>query len=163
MKSLDPARRSRTAIAATIAAFLLVAALDRARNPAEAGAAVRPDVVRIAGLLDVHDFRASMIDTFLLVGKRSIPFAVTAARRLTPSPEEGVGILMPMGPGAPRIRLIGPKRLLAPIRAAKPGTPIELLGNLDTGKRLFQVIESSLSPRETEERAPVNGASAPRG
>ncbi len=124
--------------------------------------ATRADVVRLEGVLGARDLPAALIGTFLLVDKTPVPLAVTAARRFTPYPEEGVGILMPMGPGAPRIRLIGPKRLLGPLRSAPAGTPVVLLGNLTTSLRLFQLIESSLTPTETPAPTPLNGASAPR-
>jgi len=145
-----------------LAIALALAGLLAAATTGHARAATRPDVVRLEGVLGARDLPAALMGTFLVVDKLPVPFAVTAARRFTPFPEEGVGILMPMGPGAPRIRLIGPKRLLGPLRTAPVGTPVVLLGNLTPSLRLFQVIESSLTPVETPAPKPLNGASTPR-
>ena len=155
---ISRAIRQALALAGCVVAFGAIAG-----SAPVARAAVRPRVVRMEGVLGAKALPAALLEAFLIVGRTPVPFAVTAVRRLTPSPEEGIGILMPMGPGAPRIRLIGPKRLLAALRNAPPGTPVVLLGNLDTSQRLFQVIESSLSPAATPDIAPLSGASGPRG
>ena len=150
-------------LAACASALAVLGAIGPCAGPAPALGSVRPGVIRLSGVLGARSLPGAMIDAFLVLGRKSIPFAVREARRFTPDPEEGVGILMPMGPGAPRIRLIGPKRLLAGIRSAPPGTTVVLVGNLTPAQRLFQVIESSLSPPEETGPGPLNGASAPRG
>jgi len=115
------------------------------------------NIVRMEGVIGKGD-PTRMIDVVLLVGSAEIPFAVTAVRRVSPNPEEGVGVLLPLGPGTPRIRVVGEAAFVEPLAASPAITGVVLLGNLNTGQRFLELLGCSLPPAP-----PVNGASAPRG
>jgi hypothetical protein len=130
------------------AAALAVAAVDRA--PARAGvgggAAFGINLVRLVGVLGVDRAPNHIMETILLAGKREIPFSVIEAQKMSGAPQNGVGVLMPMGPGVPRIRVVGESAFLKPIENALPGTQVTIVGNLITGMRYLELMGVDLPP-----------------
>ena len=81
------------------------------------------NIVRMEGVIGKGD-PTRMIDVVLLVGSAEIPFAVTAVRRVSPNPEEGVGVLLALGPGTPRIRVVGEAAIGAVAGTEATATPL---------------------------------------
>jgi hypothetical protein len=86
------------------------------------------------------------MQTILLVGSKEIPFSVVSAQRLSGAPENGVGVLLPMGPGQPRIRAVGDDTFLRPLAAAPAGTEVTIIGNLMVGMRYLEILGLDLPP-----------------
>jgi hypothetical protein len=146
-------RRCRIAASAGIAlAVLLASALPRGEASAsrirvERGACVgAPNVIAFRGIVGVDDESAAIGQLRLLHGDRTIPFAVVSAQRLSGAPAEGVEILQRLGPGVPRLRVVGSPRTLAPLLDAKPGATVELRGVLDDANRYFQLLDAEDPP-----------------
>jgi hypothetical protein len=134
-----------------VAALLALAApLTLDPPPATAGigggVAFGINLVRLRGVLGVDRAPDHIMQAILLIGDRQIPFSVVEAQRMSGAPENGVGVLMPLGPGVPRIQLLGEPCFLKPIESAVPGTPVTILGNLIVGMRTLELMGVDLPP-----------------
>ncbi len=111
-------------------------------------AAVPPGVylVRLEGVLGVERAASSIMQATLLLDGRAIPFCVTSARRMSGPPENGVGVLLPLGTDRPRIRLIGEPSFTQALAAAPAGTPVVLLGNLLLAMSDLELMGVDLPP-----------------
>jgi hypothetical protein len=104
------------------------------------GAPFGINLVRLEGVLGAERAPGHIMQTLLLVGERQIPFSVVRAQRLSGAPENGVGILLPMGPGEPRIRVVGESAFIKPIESAPAGQSVTIIGNLIVGMRYLELM-----------------------
>jgi hypothetical protein len=133
---------SPSSVAARLAGIALAGALAIAAS-AEPGACIgAPNVVVLKGLVGVDDDSAAIGQLRLVNGDRSIPFAVVSAQRVTGGPAEDLEVLKRLGPGVPRVVVVGTPRALAPLLEAKPGTTVELRGVLDDSNRYLQLLDA---------------------
>ncbi|HZR81953.1 MAG TPA: hypothetical protein VFD92_12715 [Candidatus Binatia bacterium] len=143
------AMKSR-ALALSAAAGLLavLAALDppAARAGIGAGPGFGINLVRLRGVLGADRAPGHIMQTSLLVGDKTIPFSVVSAERISGVPEDGVGVLLPMGPGQPQIRAVGEPAFIKPLEDAPPGTEVTIIGNLITGMRYLELLGVDLPP-----------------
>ena len=100
-----------------------------------------PNVVEFHGVIGEEDADAAG-KLVLLHGERRIDFAVAGARRLGGPPADVLQILQRLGPGTPRLQVVGPESVIAPLLRARAGTRLELRGVLDEGNRYFQLLEA---------------------
>jgi hypothetical protein len=105
-----------------------------------------PNIVQLRGVVGVDSESAALGQLRLVHGERSIPFAVVSAQRVTGDPAEGVEVLKRLGPGTPRLLVVGAADTLAPLLDAKTGTKVDLRGVLDDADRYFQVLEARAVP-----------------
>ena len=112
----------------------------------DGGGAFGINLVRLEGVLGVRDAPTSLMDVTLLVGRREIPFSVLSARRMSGPPENGVGVLLPLGSSQPNIRLMGEPTFVDPIATAPPGTTVTLLGNLRIPTSVLELMGVDLPP-----------------
>lgn len=104
-----------------------------------------PNVVELSGVVDRSDAGA-VGEVRLVAGGRTIAFAVLNARRLGGLPADAVQILERLGPGIPKIQVVGTSELLAPLLAAKPGETVVLRGVLDDANRYLQLLDAKELP-----------------
>jgi hypothetical protein len=147
-RSRRSARRLALVVAAGLLGLGVAGALDARRASAGigAGAGSGINLVRLTGVLGVDRAPDHIMQTVLLIGDRQIPFSVTSAQRMSGAPENGVGVLMPMGPGQPHIQVVGESAFVKPLAASPPGTPVTIIGNLITGMRYLELLGVDLPP-----------------
>jgi hypothetical protein len=141
-----PRVRSRAALGA-VAGALALALLAPPAAGIGAGAPFGINLVRLEGVLGADRAPGHIMQTLLLVGERQIPFSVVRAQRLSGAPENGVGVLLPMGPGEPRIRVVGESAFMKPIETAPAGQSVTIIGNLIVGMRYLELMGVDLGSR----------------
>ena len=106
----------------------------------------RSDAVRPSKALDVKHSPTEIMGSTLLIGEKKIPFSIQSAERISGVPEDGVGVLLPIGTSHPTLRLIGEPSFLHPIAAAPAGTTVTLIGNLNTADSYIELMGVDLPP-----------------
>jgi hypothetical protein len=104
------------------------------------------NLVRMEGVLGVKHSPQAIMRSTLLLGEKRIPFSIHSVRRISGVPENGVGVLLPIGSSRPTLRLVGEPSFLDPIEAASPGTGMTLIGDLNYANSYIVVMGVDLPP-----------------
>lgn len=110
--------------------------------PARAGI----DLVRMEGVLGSSDTPNAVGQLTLAIGGKSIPFSVLRAQKMSGMPATGPEIFSALGPGPPPVRVEGRDAMVKKLSDAKPGTPVTIIGNLDTTIPLYTLMEVQTEP-----------------
>jgi hypothetical protein len=138
----------RRRIAFLLPGLAFAAALAASASlPARAiGGGAGSNLVRMEGVLGVKHSPQAIMRSTLLLGEKRIPFSIHSVRRISGVPENGVGVLLPIGSSRPTLRLVGEPSFLDPIEAAPPGTGMTLIGDLNYANSYIVVMGVDLPP-----------------
>lgn len=133
LHSRPPAR-----LPAAVAALLLAATAVRAGPLA---------VLEISGVkAPPAPLPAAVAELELAVGASAMPLAVTGLRRLAPRPGEGPRLLAGLGPGVPRLRVVGDAGSTRALVRAPAGSSLRIRGRLDARTRQFHLLSVWVEP-----------------
>jgi hypothetical protein len=127
-------------------AFAIVAEGTRPARAIGGGAGGGINLIRMEGTLGVKHSPQAIMRSTLLIGGKKIPFSIHSVRRISGVPENGVGVLLPIGTSRPTLRLVGEPSFLDPIEAASPGTGMTLIGDLNYANSYIVVMGVDLPP-----------------
>lgn len=77
----------------------------------------------------------------LAIGKKSIPFSVVTAQRISGPPAMAPEILSWLGPGPPPVRVEGRRGTTKKLLAAPTGAHVTIVGNLNPATPLLTLME----------------------